>query len=131
MQASKDLVSELLLVAEQGKHRQFQFLTNWSEYSNAKKLRRTYRLVVASIKQSADAQFKKYCKDIAAGESDVVKLLAYNATVKVMKFYKEELSIISDMIYEYEAYLMEDGNLAFTLLFNEQRPTSRLYDHRS
>lgn len=128
MSANEDLMSDLINTVEQGKHRQFQFLKSWQEYRRAKMIRRTYALLVASISQSARRQFSNYCKAIKAGNTEVIKLLAYCTTIKVQKFYDEELRILSDMIDEYECYLA-DGNW-WDFVFNSKRQLDKMFDHR-
>lgn len=129
MKTNEEFISEVLTKAGSGKHRQFQLLRNWKEYANARQARRTLKLLTLSIKKSSRKFFKRYCTDITTGNTDIVKLLAYCAIADVLKYYEEELSIVNEMIYEYEAYLME-GNLLWTWLFNEQRPVDKLWDHR-
>ena len=133
MQTDKELKNDLLLflmrTTEAGKHRQFRLLENWQEYIKAKQVKRAEAVIVASLQESANKLFKKYCNAIKSGETDVIKLLAYCTTKEVISFYEEETNVISDMIYEYEAYLME-GNFLWAWLFNEQRPADKLWDHR-
>lgn len=132
MQTDKELENDLLLflirTTESGKHRQFQLLENWQEYTRAKQVKRTEAIVVASLQESAKKLFKKYCKAIKSGETDVIKLLAYCTTKEVLSFYEEELNIISDMINEYECYLFNGNLLDFVL--GTQRPIDKLWDHR-
>lgn len=129
MQTDKDLMSELIYNATTGNHRPFQYLRNYKEYSRAKQVRRAHALLVSSIKQSLNKQFNKYCRAITTGETDVIKLIAYCTTQKVLSFYEEELKIITDMIIEYECYLANGNWLDF--LFGTIRPADKLYDHRS
>ena len=128
MTTNEDLMSDLINNVEQGKHRPFQLLKNYKEYSRAKAIRRTYVLLVASLKQSANKQFNAYCKAVKSGNTEVLKLLAYCTTLKVLSFYEEELNIISDMIDEYECYLADGNWLDF--VFGSQRQFNKLYDHR-
>lgn len=121
-------MSDLLNTVERGQHRQFQYLRSWQEYSRARKIYRAEKLLVASIGQSADKLFKKYCKDIAAGETAIIKLIAYSTTIKMLKFYEEELKIITNMLVEYEYYLAATYWVDF--LFGTQRPVTKLWDHR-
>ena len=130
MNTNAELVSDLLNTVEQWQHRQFRFLCNWKEYKTIKQVRRTHALLVGSLKQSLKKQLNNYCKAVNAGETKIINLLAYCSTIRMLKFYEEELIILNDMIYEYEAYLMEDGNLIFAWLFNEPRPADKLYDYR-
>ena len=129
MLSDKDLMSELIYNAESNNHRQFQYLRNYKEYRRAKQVRRTHVLLVSSIKQSLAKQFTRYCKAVAAGESDVISLLAYCTTDNVLSFYEEELETLSSMIIEYECYLA-NGNL-FDFILGLNRPDDKLWDHRS
>ena len=129
MKTNEDFVLDIFKHTESGQRRQFQFLRNWQEYSNTKQIRRTHVLLVSSIRASSKKLFKKYCTAVKTGKTDPVKLLAYCTITKVLQFYEEELKTITDMVYEYEAYLME-GNLVDAWLFNSQRPVDKLWDHR-
>ena len=128
MKTNEDLASELLQKAESGKHRRFQLIRNWQEYSYTRKLRQTHLLLVSSIRKSADSLFKQHCKNIITGQSDVTKLVAYCATINVLRFYEEELNTIEEMIIEYECYLAAGNWLDF--IFCSQRPFDKLWDHR-
>lgn len=128
MKTDKDLMSELVYNAESGNHRQFQYLRNYREYYRAKQVKRALAILVSSIKQSLKRQLKSYCKAVTAGEADVIKLLAYRASIKVLKFYEEELKTVNGMIIEYECYLV-NGNL-FDFILGSQRPEDKLWDHR-
>jgi hypothetical protein len=129
MKTNEDLKSELVYNAESGNHRQFQYLRNYKEYFRARQIKRAHAILVASLRQSLNKQFKNYCKAIAAGETDVIKLLAYCTTRKVLSFYEVELNTINDMIIEYECYLA-NGNL-FDFILGSYRPDEKLWDHRS
>lgn len=124
----KDLMSELIHRADVGKHRQFQLLQNWTEYRNARVIRRTHKLLVSSTRSQANKLFNSYCSDIEAGKTDVIKLLAYRTLTKVLYFYEEELRILNDMIDEYECYLAVGNWLDFILSIN--RPVDKQWDHR-
>ena len=130
MQTNEDLTFELIRKATFGSHTEFQFIRNRKEYFDNLRTRRAYLLLVSSIKKSSGKLFKSYCKDVVTSSDDVNKLLAYCTVSEVLRFYEEELDIISDMICEYEAYLMDTDNFLYAYLFNEQRPLSKLWDHR-
>ena len=129
MKTDKDLMSELVYNAESGNHRQFKYLRNYLEYRRARQVKRALAILVSSIKRSLKRQLKNYCKTITIGETDVIKLLAYSTSVKVLEFYEEELKTVTDMIIEYECYLV-NGNL-FDFILGSYRPEEKLWDHRS
>jgi hypothetical protein len=129
MTTNENFLLDLLCNVESGKHRQFQFLRNWHEYRNTKKIRRAHTLLVGSLRQSLRAQLKRYCKAVKAGETEIINLLAYTTTQNVLNFYEEELSILEDMLDEYEWYLFYGNWVDFIL--GVDRPADKLYDHRS
>lgn len=130
MQTNEEFMSDLINKATTEKHRRFLLLRTWQEYREARKIQRAHKLLVSSLKQSLDRQFNKYCKAVVTGDADIIKLLAYKTTCNILAFYEEELRIITDMIYEYEAYLMEDGNFVRAWLFNIPRSADELRDYR-
>jgi hypothetical protein len=122
-------MSDLLSYVDSGEHTKFKLLQNWREYRYYSNTRKALKVLVKFIERSADLQLKNYCKDVTSGISDVHKLLAYKTIVKILTCYIEELKIVEDMVFEYEAYLMEDGNYLFAFL-GEPRPVEKLFDHR-
>ena len=125
---AKDLVLFFINKAEQGEHKQFQFILTWFEYIRAKQERRALRLLIGSVRKSTKRLFKKYCRAVSVGTADVHQLLAYRKGKIVLKFYEEELNILSDMINEYEYYLASGNWTDFVL--GTQRPVDKLWDHR-
>jgi hypothetical protein len=128
MQTKEDFMSDLIKKANTAKHIQFQFLKSWREYVTTRKIRRAHVLLVASLKQTADKLFKNYCKAIIDNETKVINLLAYSTTLEVLQFYEEELSILEDMLSEYEWYLYYGNWIDFIL--GMERPANKLWDHR-
>lgn len=128
---NKYIMKDLLAAADSGKHLPFRLLRNWQEYSKMKKTRLTYKLLVASISESAEKLFREHCAKIKNDKTEVLDLIAYCTIIKVLRFYEKELQIISDMILEYEAYLFESSDILHAWLFLEQRPEDKLFDHRS
>lgn len=64
------------------------------------------------------------------GAGNFNQLLAYQQLLMVIKFYKHELEIFTDMVYEYEAYLLEDGNWFSSAILGMTRPVTELRDYR-
>jgi uncharacterized protein YgbK (DUF1537 family) len=124
----QNILSELASFTEAGEHTKFELLQNWQEYKLTRKTRFAIKVLTGSLRQLTNKQFKTYCKSVTSGVSDVYQLLAYSSLVKILNFYSDELKVVEEMIYEYEAYLME-GNLIDSF-FGEQRPVDKLWDHR-
>jgi hypothetical protein len=127
-QEDQKLLADLVKRAEVGEHVKIEYIRDWDTYSNHKVSYRATKMLVRSLKYSAKVLLKEYCRDIANGTADCTKLLVRNALLRTADFYKIEQDTILDMIYEYEAYLM-DGNLLASY-FGEIRPISECWDRR-
>ena len=123
------MLAELIERAEAGEHTKFEYIRTWREYRTRKINRRALKLLVRGLNKSSKSLLKKYCKLVKTGSADVTMLLARNALLKAKEFYTKELEIVTDTIYEYEAYLMEDGNFLGSFV-GETRPISELRDYR-
>lgn len=125
---AQNILLELAHYTEAGEHTKFQLLRNWQEYRFTCRAKMTLKILTKTLRATANKTFKGYCKAVAAGNADLNKLLAYKYTVKILNFYVKELEIITNMVYEYEAYLME-GHLLDSF-FGEQRSIELMWDHR-
>lgn len=91
---------------------EFKFLTSWSEYKHFRGKRRYLKLLTSMLERCSERMFKKYCKAVASGDASVNTLIAYNQLQWVLCYYEEDLRIINDIIWEYEAYLLEGNYLS-------------------
>lgn len=99
----------------------FYFLRSWAEYRELKNKYRTLKIVLKVLKKSANRLFKEYCKDVISQVSNFNKLLAYRQLLIAIEFYEKEISVISDIIYEYDAYLM-DSKFLYALFGGVRSP---------
>lgn len=102
-------------------HLTFRFLTSWSEYKYLRKKRKRIKLFLKMLKSCTKRLFKNYCKAILKGEDQITKLLAFSQLQQVCEYYDVELSTITEMIWEYEAYLM-DCNYIYALSGKTRAP---------
>lgn len=128
MQDNEELILALLHRAETEEHSKFQFIKCRQEYLNARKVKYAYEHLTSSIAISAEKLFKKYCNAVVSRNADVTILLAYCKTRELQQYYEEELSVVADMISEYEYYLRA-GNWS-DFIFNKRRPFSKFIDYR-
>lgn len=96
-------------------HITFQFLTNWSNYKYQRERRKYIKLLLKILDRMVARLFKRYCASITAGDSKITTLLAFKQLQQVRKYYEVELQVITEMIREYEAYLLE-GNYLWAFL---------------
>lgn len=125
---TRQLISELLDYAETGEHSSFGFIRNWPDYRALRKSRRTLRSIIRILESAYQNTFSNYCKAIPSGSAPFVKLLACSAVRSALAFYKKEYQTQTDMIDEYDMYLLQ-GNLLKSFLY-KQRPDHELWDHR-
>ena len=124
----QNIIAELASFTDAGEHTKFQLLQSWQEYAFTRKVRYSLKVLIKSLSTSANKLFKNYCASVVNQDSDVNRLLAYTYTIKILNFYNEELVIVENMLDEYEQYLAAGNWLDF--IFNKQRPSYKLWDHR-
>ena len=93
----------------------FQLIKTWREFWHYYLLSRSTKLVIKTLKVSADRLFKKYCKDVTTGISDFTKLLAWDRLQDIIAFYETDLATLRKMLDEYDRYLGE-GNFWYAFL---------------
>jgi hypothetical protein len=126
-QESKILTQEILEYAHKAKPAEFRFIRTRADYKFFIGQRRTTKLLIRSLYEAANRLFRQYCAKPIEGDS-YIKLVACNQIQEVIKFYEHELEVLKDMIYEYEAYLMEGHWLSAFL--GSVRPEEDLRDFR-
>lgn len=122
------IVNDIFKRVELEVHTSPEFIKSYKDYKVRKINLKALRLLVHGLERNAKHILKDYCRGITKGTEDFTKLLAYRSILKAIAFYKKEIDIILDMIYEYDAYLM-DGNY-LTSVLGEIRPISELWDRR-
>ena len=125
---SKQFLADLVTYAEAGRKLPFRFICNWQDYRKYRISRRMFSMIIANLNYAADSIFERYCKGLQNGTADFIDLIVQKSLLKSVEFYKCELLMIEDMIYEYEAYLT-CGNMLSALL-GKERERYEMYDHR-
>ena len=115
------LIYEILNKALEGDALPFNLITCWSEYLYYLKWSRSTKIVIKTLKTSANKLFKEYCKDVIAGISEVTKLLAYQQLLDVTAFYENDLRTVQKMLDEYDDYCGNWGNFWRQLFLREER----------
>jgi hypothetical protein len=125
---TQQLIVSILDFARDTKPSEFRLLRTWQDYKLYKNKRTAYKLLVRGLNRTSNRLFKKYCTGVSIGEGNINQLLAYQQLQTTLRFYEHELEVFTDMVYEFEAYLME-GNLVYAFL-GIPRTESELWDHR-
>lgn len=123
MDDTKELILELVDNAKAGEHTKFEQLRFFNEYIAGRIVYRSIKKVIEDLEYSADSLFKMYCKDVRYQQTDVNLLLAYKQLQLAVNFYKEEASIIKNILKDYEHWLW-NGNIVEVIravLFGEER----------
>lgn len=111
----QELIALLLNKAQENKHTEIRLITTYKEFRAVKKQAKALKIVIKVLVNSANLLLKTYCKEVEVGEQDFSKLLAYDQLLEVSAYYLQELTIVTDMITEYDKYL-DDCNYIATLL---------------
>ncbi len=109
------LISDIMAKAQEGKAHPFRHIVYWSEFRYYKRWIISTKLIIKTLKASANSLFKEYCKDVIAGISDIMKLLAYSELLDIIAFYENDLKTVQQMLDDYNNYLGE-GNFWYSLL---------------
>jgi hypothetical protein len=104
-QDAKLLTQEILNRALNGQALTFRPIVCWSEFRYYRGYARSTKLVIKTLKTSANRLFKEYCKEVIAGISDITKLLAYEQLLDIADFYETDLVTVNQMLDDYDEYL--------------------------
>ena len=115
------LIYEILNKALEGDALPFNLITCWNEFLYYLRWSRSTKIVIKTLKTSANKLFKEYCKDVIAGISDITKLLAYKQLLDVTAFYENDLATVHKMLDEYDDYLADWGNFWRHVFLRESR----------
>lgn len=125
---TQKILAGILDYAEAGQHLEFRLLESWHEYNTMKQKRKLAKQLINNLCYTHKLLFKKYCQEIPEHTTQVTKLLICNTMKTAAEFYLKERDIMSEMIEEYECYLLSGNFLDF--LFYSKRPEHKMKDYR-
>lgn len=114
------LAEQLILRAKNGEYSEFEFICSLEEYFAVRTIRNAVRKVVKSFITSKNKLYKAYIKSIRDGVSNLDVILSISELDQVIKFYENEIWIVSDMIDEYRAYV-HSGHIWDTIVGNYRK----------
>ena len=112
---AKQLILDIINKAQEGQSHPFRPILYWSEFTYYRRWVRSTKLIIKTLKTSANNLFKEYCKEVVTGNSDVNKLLAYSQLLDIIKFYENDLNTVKRMLEDFDTYLGE-GNFWYSFL---------------
>ena len=108
--------------AQEGQPLKLHYIKSWNEFQEYTRLNRSTKAVIKLLNNAANNLFKKYCKNVIAGSSDVIELVAYTQIQEYRDYYIKEAETQRKMLDEYDNYLGNWGNFWHSLLGGERDP---------
>lgn len=110
------LVQDIINKAAEDEPFPFRPILYWKEFRYYQDWILATKIVIRTLKTSANNLFKTYCKDVIAGISDVTKILAYDQLLEITAFYENDLNTVQQMVDDYDKYLGNFRNFIYALL---------------
>lgn len=129
-QDQQQMLADIVKKAEAGEYTKFEYIKSWKEYKQRKMNCAALDILIDSLEHSTRSLLKRYCKAVEKGCADITTLLVREKLLATKAFYGRELSMIQDIVSEYEAYLWDSGFIS-QFLFYEIRPISECWDRRN
>ena len=114
------IADQLIKRAKSGEHTTFEFIRSIEEYFAARTVRKVVNKVVRSFTDSRNSLYNAYIKSIEDDTNDLNVILSISELDRVIKFYIDEIDLISDMIDEYVAYV-HSGHIIDTIIGNYRK----------
>lgn len=116
--------------AEEGKHREFEYLGCMEELFRARDVKRSLRKTIRMFDRLAKACEKAYRELLDSGKDDVTLVVSMANCAKYARYYEDELKIVKGMIDEYHYYFLTPGKLVDNVLLGIYRPEEDMRDFR-
>lgn len=129
-QEDMEAFQDLCQTAEEGIHREFEYLGCMEELFRAREVKKSLRQVVRMFKRFARSCETVYLDLLKKGEDDVALMTSMTCCMRYVKFYEEELGIVKDMIDEYHYYFLTPAKLIDNVLLGIYRPEEDHHDFR-
>lgn len=117
---AQEIILKIIQQAQESKPTEFHLIKTWHEYNFYWDQEESLRVLTKALRNSANFIFKSYCKEVAQGEADFNKLLAYKHFQTINNFYNQELTTVRNMLAEYHEYL-NSGNFVAAVFLGTER----------
>lgn len=125
---NEEIFNELIAQALEGKHTPFEFIRNFSQLLFALDCRRDRKNLLKLFQKLEKDFIKEYTNQIRSNSQDINLVTSIKQLATVKDYYIKEVNILSDMVSEYKAYVL-NGHITDTILGIE-RAEEDLYDFR-
>ncbi len=102
---SLQIAEQLIQRAKKGESSEFEFIRSLEECFASHAVRKAVKKVVKSFTTSRNNLYNVYVSAVNAGTDNLDVILSISELERVIKFYENEIYIISDMIDEYISYV--------------------------
>ena len=124
----KEMTLQLVLKAEEGEHREWEFVRSRREYSGLKAVIGALKGFCKRLKAAAK-EADKACAKEALDDTRKPDTAAVARKMKeILGFYLQELETAEDMAKEYRCYFRSNR---LSQLLGDERPESHLVDYRT
>lgn len=116
---AQQLLLKIIEYAQQNRAIEFHLITSWNDFKICRRNARATKLIIRALKASADSLFNTYLDTVKAGTQNINRLLAYSKLQSVLAFYEKDLTILQQMLDEYDTYLGQ-GHFWYSFLGGER-----------
>lgn len=116
--------------AEEGKHREFEYLGCMEELFRARDVKRSLKKTIKMFDRLAKTCMKTYFELLDSDKDDVTLVVSMANCAKYARYYEEELRIVKNMINEYHYYFLTPIKLIDNVLLGIYRPEEDMRDFR-
>lgn len=117
---SLQIAEQLIQRAKKGESSEFEFIRSLEECFAAHAVRKAVKKVVKSFTTSRNNLYNVYVNAVNAGTDNLDVILSISELERVIKFYENEICIVSNMIDEYVSYVFS-GHIWDTLIGNYRK----------
>ena len=124
----KEMTLQLVLQAEDGEHRKWEFVRSRYEYSGLRAVIGALRSFCKGLKVAAKEADKECAREALDGARKPDTAAVARKIREVLEFYLQELETAKDMAKEYRCYFRSNR---LSQLLGDERPESHLVDYRT
>lgn len=118
-------IQMLLHLARNSEHTKFMLLRSSQEYYAARKCKKALKSAAKMFLKLSNYTYTNYLSPVI--KKDIQIVAVYNEFTNAANYFKDELTIVNNIISEYRCYLRW-GHFLKLSVFHFERPETDLYD---